>query len=474
MTRKLSFGKLPQEIQNKLLNLQRRGDERIVFASKLSVYYWIGLAAAIGWIIYLIVATQTILWEDWMFWLFSGLTFAATAVLVFCAQKIFKFYFAKLKNTFVFTRTEFMVLDSLTVESWSLKEIEAVRYLEDTKRLEVWSGEKQVFVPVSIDKEAHGIVTVFDDWKAIAGKGLLEDFQKKEFAYQPTMSVLIYIGSFVLVLILTAILSFAAQILNRNSDDRLIWEQTLRENTIESYEKYQAAHPNGAFIKNANAKIGEFVGKLKTDFQANVKQGHNPDAVNTFSSVLDKVSSDPERKIYVKIVEKRELDDAVVEKLKNEHRLSIYPYYSTIPANLEEERKNKVFGDIRQVFYKFSNNNLVKFEKTDTLPADKPSIEINYTARSEEMFYTFFMVTNSGGQTSYYPGARYFFDFSMRTGGAETPFATKFDILPPRLNTAAFSEKDAVNYSFEKVFFNTVSEGYGNYLAQQFGLGNQN
>jgi len=166
------------------------------------------------------------------------------------------------------------------------------------------------------------------------------------------------------------------------------------------------------------------------------------------------------------------LDDAVVEKMKNEYRLSIYPYYSTIPANLEEDRKNKLFGDIRQVFYKFAKNNLVNFERVDNLPTDKPTIEIDYTAKSEEMYYTFFMITGGGGQTSYYPGARYLFNFSMKTGDSEAPFQTQFDILPPRLNTGTFNEKDAVNYSFEKVFFATVSESYGKFLAQQFGLGN--
>lgn len=472
MNTKLSFGKLPQELQNKLLILQRRGDERIVFPSKLSAFYWVGLAAAIGWFVYLFAATQTILWEDWMFWLFAGLTFIASVILVFCAFKIFGFYLAKLKNTYVFTRDEFMILDSDAVEAWNLKEIEAVRYLEDTKRLEVWIGERQIFVPASFEKEAREIVEVFDDWKEQSGKGLLDDFRKPQFAYQPAKTVLLYAGGFVAALVFTGVLSFAAQTLNRNSDDKMIWEQTLRENTVESYEKYKVAHPNGAFVAESDAKIGEFVGKLKTDYETNVKKDYNPDAFRTFSSVLDKVSKQPERKIYVKITEKRELDDAVVKKLKETYGISIYPYYSTIPANLEEERKNKVFGDIRQVFYKFAKNNLVNFEKTDNLPTDKPSIEVNYTARSEEMYYSFFMITGGGGQTSYYPGARYFFDFSMKTGGAETPFETKFDILPPRLNSAAFSEKDAVNYSFEKVFFGTVSEGYGNYLAQQFGLGN--
>lgn len=472
MNTKLNFGKIPQEIQNKLLNLQRRGDDRIVFPTKLSIFFWVGLAAAVFWFIYLFSATQTILWEDWMFWLFAGLTLLASIILVFCASKILKFYLAKLKNTYVFTREEFLILDSDAVESWNLKQIEAVRYLEDTKRLEVWSGERQIFVPVYFEKEAHEIVDVFDEWKANSGKGLLEDYQKTEFAYQSAKSVLFYVGGFIFALALTGILSFAAQKMNRNSDDKLIWEQTLRENTIESYEKYKTAHPNGAYIADADAKIGEYVGKLKTDYEANVKKDYNPDAFKTFSSVLDKVSKQPERKIYVKITEKRELDDAVVEKMKNEYRLSIYPYYSTIPANLEEERKNKLFNDIRQVFYKFAKNNLVNFEKTDNLPTDKPSIEINYTARSEEIYYSFFMISGGGGQTSYYPGARYLFDFSMKPGDSETPFETKFDILPPRLNTGAFNEKDAVNYSFEKVFFNTVSESFGNFLAQQYGLGN--
>lgn len=472
MNTKLSFAKLPQEIKNKLLILQKRGDDRIVFSAKLSILYWVGLAAAIFWFIYLFAATQNILWEDWMFWLFAGLTFIATLILVFCAFKILKFYLAKLKNTFVFTRNEFMILDSDSVEAWNLKQIEAVRYLEDTKRLEVWSGERQIFVPVSFEKEAHEIVDVFDEWKANAGKGLLKDFQKTEFAYKSVKSILLYVGGAAAALVLAGILSFTAQKLNRNSDDRLIWEQTLRENTIESYEKYKSAHPNGAFIAEADAKIGEYVGKLKTDYETTVKKDYNPDAFKTFLSVLDKVSKNPERKIYVKITEKRELDDAVVEKMKNEYRLSIYPYYSTIPANLEEDRKNKLFGDIRQVFYKFAKNNLVNFEKTDNLPTDKPTIEINYTAKSEEMYYSFFMITGGGGQTSYYPGARYYFDFSLKTGDSEAPFETKFDILPPKLKTGTFNEKDAVNYSFEKIFFATVSESYGAFLAQQFGLGN--
>lgn len=472
MNTKLSFAKLPQEIRNKLLILQRRGDDRIVFSAKLSIFYWIGLAAAVIWFIYLFAATQNILWEDWIFWLFVGLTFIAALILVFCASKILKFYLAKLKNTYVFTQDEFMILDSDAVEAWNLKQLEAVRYLEDTKRLEVWSGERQIFVPASFEKEAHEIVDIFDEWKATANKGLLEDFQKTEFAYKPAKKVLLYVGGLAAALVLTGILSFTAQKLNRNSDDRLIWEQTLRENTIESYEKYKAAHPNGAFVAEADAKIGEYVGKLKTDYETTVKKDYNPDAFKTFLSVLDKVSKNPERKIYIKITEKRELDDAVVEKMKNEYRLSIYPYYSTIPANLEEDRKSKLFGDIRQVFYKFAKNNLVNFEKVDNLPTDKPTIEINYTAKSEEMYYTFFMITSGGGQTSYYPGARYLFNFSMKTGDSEVPFETQFDILPSRLNTGTFNEKDAVNYSFEKVFFATVSESYGKFLAQQFGLGN--
>lgn len=469
---KLSVGKLPQEIQNKLLILQRRGEDRIVFPTKLSIFYWIGLAAGIFWLIYLITATQTILWEIWMFWLFAGLTFIASLIMVFCAAKIINHFTAKLKDTFVFTHDEFIILGSNAVESWNLKQLEAVRYLEDTKRLEIWSGERQIFVPVSFEKEAHEIVDVFDNWKRNAGEGLLEKFQKDEIAYNSSKTALNYAGGFVIVLVLAGIFSFSAQKLNRSSDDRLIWEQTKRENNIDSYEKYKNLHPDGAFVGEAEAKIGEYIGKLKTDYEQNVKKDYNPDAFKAFSAVLDMISKQAERKIYVKVTEKRELDDAVVQKLKETHRVSIFPYYSTIPPNLEEERKNKVFGDIRQVFYKFAKNNLVTFEKTNELPADKPSIEVNYTAKSEAMIYQFYTITGNGAVTQIYPGARYFFNFSLKTGSSETPFATEFSIVPPRLNSSAYDQRDAVNYSFEKIFFNTVSESYGNYLAQQFGLGN--
>ncbi|HQU84906.1 MAG TPA: hypothetical protein PKY59_17335 [Pyrinomonadaceae bacterium] len=469
---KLSVTKLPQEIQNKLLILQRRGEDRIVFPTKLSIFYWIGLAAGIFWLIYLITATQTILWEDWLFWIFAGLTFVASLITVFCASKILKYFLAKLKNTFVFTRDEFLILDSNAVESWNLKQIEAVRYLEDTKRLEVWSGERQIFVPVSFEKEAHEIVDVFDNWKNNAGEGFLDKFQKDEFAYNSSKTVLNYASGFVIALVLAGIFSFSAQKLNRSSDDRLIWEQSKRENNIDSYEKYKKLHPDGAFVGEAEAKIGEYIGRLKSDYAASIKKDNNPDAFNTFSAVLDAVAKQSERKIYVKVTEKRELDDAVVEKLRKNYRSSIFPYYSTIPPHLEEERKNKVFSDTRQVFYKFAKNNLVNFEKTDELPADKPSIEVNYTAKSEEMIFQFYTVTGTGMVTQFYPGARYFFTFTMKTGGAESPFAADFNVLPARLNTAAYDQRDAVNYSFEKVFFNTVSENYGNYVAQQFGLGN--
>lgn len=471
MNTKISFGKLPPDVRNKLLILQRRGDERIVFPARLPVFYWIGAAAALFWFGYLFAATQNILWEEWMKWVFAGLTFIASLILVFCIYKIFKFYLAKLKNTYVFTPDEFMILDSDYVEAWNLKEIEAVRYLEDTKRLEIWSGERQIFVPARFEKEALQIVDVFDDWKSKAGAGFLQTYRTPEYAFQPAKTALIYAGGFALALALTGVLSYAAQTLNRSSDDQIIWDLTARENTVEAYEKYKAAHPNGAFAAQADAKIGEFVGRLKTDYEKNVKKDFNSDAVQAFSYILGKVAASPERKIYVKITEKRELDEEVVTRLKDLNRISIYPYYTAVPNNLEEDRKNKVFGDLKEVFIKFARNNLVNFEKTDELPANKPSIEIAYTAKSEEMFYTYYLLTPSGGtQLSYYPGVRYFFDFNMKPNSSEPVFNTQFDIVPPRLKDNAYDEKDAVNYSFEKVYFATVSESYGKFLAQQFGL----
>ncbi len=168
--KKISFKKLPRDVQNTVIRLQRPDSDRFVFFNSLSPLYWLPIAAAAVWLFYLGFSTQYYLWEEWMFWIFAGVTVVAVLAGAYAIQKIIASKFAKLKSGYIFTTDECLKVSGGAIESWNYKEIDALRFHEDLKEIELWSGSHEERIKTTQKLDAMRLCDTFDEWESNCGR----------------------------------------------------------------------------------------------------------------------------------------------------------------------------------------------------------------------------------------------------------------------------------------------------------------
>ena len=105
----------------------KNNENSYVFAEKLAIYYWLAIAASVGWIAYLFYSSQNILWDEWVFWMNLGLTIIAVPVLALSLVKVLSSFLGKKSNGHIFTPNEFIKIKGDCVRTWNLKQLESVR-----------------------------------------------------------------------------------------------------------------------------------------------------------------------------------------------------------------------------------------------------------------------------------------------------------------------------------------------------------
>lgn len=470
MKRAMSFKKLPAEIQKKLVQLQKPDDTRFVFFKPLSIFNWLGVVFGIVWFIYLFSSTQNVLWEDWMFWFLMSVSIVAAAILSISLMNIAASKFARLKSGHIFTTDELIKIKGDGIEHWNLKELESFQYIEGEKAIETWIGDHQEKIKVTHSIDAEKLSGRFDELKRNSSNSFLSEHSKTESAFNPTTK---FAG--IAIVLLVAILfgtglSFAAKFVNRSFDDKMTWENVLNLPSIEEYEKYLAKYPQGTYASEANQKIGEQLGKIKANYLANVKKGAIQNAVDVLGNVIDEAAKRPDRTIFVKITETRNLDEKVVEEMKNQKGLKIGSYYSAIPPTGVAARKDKILNDLRIAFLPLTKNGALKLEASENPPEKSPVMTIDYRIESAQMYYQSVRLIGGSFIESYYPGANFIFNYNLKPGNSEESFATEVSGLPSNLNTGVYNQKDDANYSFEKVYFGGISENFSKSIEQQFGI----
>ncbi len=466
---KLNFKKLPLDVQKKLALFNRRGEDRFVFWSKPSLFSWLCVLLPLVWIAYLLYATRGALWEEWMAWLYTGLTVAAAFLFVFGLVKVLSGYAAKVKNGYIFTPNEFIKIKDNCVQSWSLTEVEALIYLEDERRLEVGIAGSEEKFKTANSFDVRKLGETFDPWKRQATGNFLAAYEKPEFAYHPGGKTVLYAAIAIAAIILGVGSGYAAKGLNRSYDDEQTWKTASTEGTIKALDGYKSRHPQGKYVSNADEKISALLGALKTQYLSKVTKEADPKAVTAFTSLLDSLSKDPHMTIYVRVKETRELDSSVVGKAKKVSGEAVYEYEQTLPSAKTEERKNLIFEKFKHAFGLQIENVDVNFERTEAPPDGAALIDIGCTLKSQESIYTFFSMTGRGGD-SYYPGVIFIFDFTLKPGGSPDAFQVNFENAPRKFDTGAFKQADSGNYSFDWVLFGAASDNFRNFIQAKFGF----
>jgi hypothetical protein len=471
--KKISFKKLPRDVQNTIIRLQRPDSDRFVFFGRLSPLYWLPVAGAAIWLFYLGFSTQYYLWEEWMFWIFAGVTVVAVLAGAYALEKIISSRFGKLKSGYIFTPEECLKISSGWIGSWNYREIEALRFHEDLEEIELWSGSHEERIKTTQKLDAIRLCETFDEWKANAGEGVLAKYATGEYAYSSGMKYGLTAVGAVICVVLAGAISFGAKKMNADYDDRETWARTESFGTIEEYEAYKVRHPNGIYAAEADRKIGDILVKLKDAYKARAKKSADPNAVNALALILEEAARRPDRTIFVKLNETLELDEEVIDKMKETTGQRFEPLDSSVPKSRADFRKNKMFGDVRQAFTSITGNGALRFEISDDPPAGAPVMNVSLVVKTDSKEMPYLRWTSFDGykqNTSYYSGAKWDFDFQMKGSDAGSAYQTGYTAIPKSLNSGVFDVRDSANYSFDRVYFASVSEGFGYFLGQVFGL----
>ena len=468
----LAFDKLPAEVQAKLIELQIPGDGLFVFIPRVPVYYWLAIAAGLGWCVYMFVSTENYLWENWQFWLFAGGSLIFISLALFAIFKIVSSKIAKLKDGFVFTPDECIKTKGNRVEFWSLKELEGFQFREDIKIIEVWIGERVEKIKAENVDDAEKLERIFVPWRNEAqAESFLSKYAGAETAYNGSLKTAATLGGLIAFLVVSFGVAYAAQAMNRNYDDARTWKRLENGTTIADFEEYKQRHPNGSFALEADRKMSEIYGRLKDDYVKKVKPAADENAVKAFSEVLETAGKLPNRTIYVRVKESRNLDDTVVKKMKQVSGLSINGYDYSVPPSEEANRKKKLVDDLGLVFLPATRPASITFEMSDNPPADSTIIDLNYVANSVEKVYPFQWYSNGSITTFYNPGAKWDFELTLKAPGARELYRTTYISQSSNLGGGQFFDmRDAANYSFDKVYFAAVSKDFNDYLSRQFGF----
>lgn len=458
-------------MQSTIIRLQRPDTNRFVFFNRLSPLYWVPIAGFAFWLFYFLFATQYHLWEDWMFWILASVTVLMALAAGYCLEKILTSKLAKLKSGYMFTPNECLKVSGACIESWNLKEIDALRYHEDLGEIEVWAGEHEERIKTTQKVDSRRLSEAFDEWKARAGEEVLADYRSPEYSYSSVPWFTAKAAGAAACVLLAAAISFGARRMNANFDDRQTWTRVDSFGTVEEYESYKVRHPNGLFAAEADRKIGDILVKLKDVYQEKAKKSADPNAVPVLAAVLEDAARRPDRTIFVKVTEVLALDESVTKQLEDNMNVEFEPYDYAIPKNAVEFRRNKVLEDIRHTFTTVSGNGAIKFEVTDNPPAGAPVIEINLSIKSDPKELPFFQSRQFDGSrysTRYYSGAKFDFDFVMKGNGAS--YQTGYTAIQKDLQSGLIDRRDRENYSFDKRYFSSVSEGFGKFIEQVYGI----
>jgi len=68
------FKRLTPELQTSLLKLQEPVENSFVFLKKVKLLRLLPAAALIGWIVFVAIETQQLLWDSWMYWLIGSIS----------------------------------------------------------------------------------------------------------------------------------------------------------------------------------------------------------------------------------------------------------------------------------------------------------------------------------------------------------------------------------------------------------------
>lgn len=467
----LAFDKLPADVQAKLIELQTSADDRFVFIPRLSKFYWLAIAAGIGWCAYLFASTQNYLWEGWMFALFAAGSMILISLALFAVYKIVAARLAKLKDGYIFTRDECIGTNGNRVEFWSLRELEGFQFREDIKTIEIWIGEKVRKIKAENSDDAQQLERLFVEWRNHAGESFLAPLAKPETVYNGSVKIAATVGGLLVLLAISFGVAYAASAMNRNYDDELTWQRVANGTTVGDFEEYTRRHPNGIYKPEADRKMSEIYGRLKDDYVKKTKPTADENAVKALSEVLESAGKIPNRTVYVKVSEKRELDDAVVKKMREATGLYINTYDYSIPPAEEKFRKEKLTQDLGLLFASATRPASINFELTADPPAGCTTIDLNYVAKSVENYYRFYWYSNGSMTTFYNPAAQIEFDLKLKSADGRELYATTYNSVFTNLRgTGLFDMRDAANYSFDKMYFTSVSQDFSNYLGKQFGF----
>lgn len=471
-SKKFSYKKLSADKKAELLDLQNgKGEKAFAFLQKPSIIYWILIAGSVIWIANLFFSSRNMLWESWMLWLNVGITLVASLVLLYSLSKVFAYVFSKKRDGYIFTPDEFFKIKGDCIRVTNLKDIEAVQLKEDLEILEVWQGTHEEHIKYNDFTDVGKLESLFDQWKPEAKSNFAADINEQTCSYNPAGKFLFTTGLIAASILLAAGLSYAAHLSNVEYDDNDRWDLAQRTGTVADMESYLAIHPAGIHSKEAEEKISASLGKMKTVYAAIPKEKAEGEAVEAVNGILDDIIANRLRTIFVKVVEKRNLDPEVINEMEQEVGVNIEEYAYSAPAEGEKFRREKVLNDIKVLFRNIVKEGAVNIELVDELPAENPSIEVNYDINSMKSYYRFYSYSGTNVSVHYYPGLEVIFDFKLKSGNSKKLYGTAYTEFPGNIDAGIFRSDDAENYSFDKVLFGKISENFTKQLERQLGLG---
>lgn len=463
------FKKLPSETQDRLLAIQAGANGSYVFLDKVSLINLLPAGFVVGWLIYGYSTSQNVQWQPWMFWLIFAVSVIAFPLALLGLVRFISPKVSKIKSGHMVTPNEYLKVKGRQVQFIGLKNIEALRLLEDDKQIEIWSGSHEERIDVQDVDLAAKLDGEFDSLKESAVDELGPILSDRKYAYSKGLSGALMLVGVIIAALVGGGVAVGLNSLNLRYSENVAWQQAKTAGTIESIEAFKAQFPNGYFTAEADRSIGSIIAKVKENYTAKVKKGANPESVTAFAAFLDAIAKQPDRKVFIKINEVREVDAGLVATLEDQFGITVSSYESSVPV-ASQPRKDKVFSDLKLLLSSATERGFVNAELVDELPQGVPSIEMTLTIKPVRSVYR--MTNFEGGRyyTNNHPVASFLFDMTLNNGDSAAPFKMQYFGQATQINTGLYDTRDRDNFSFDKMLFLTVMNGFDKHFETTFGL----
>jgi hypothetical protein len=377
---KLNLAQLPDGIQERILNLQRKPGEYFSYPLSSGYIKWLLPLPVIVWLPVLFYAANGIRWSNDVFWTFCAITAATLTVGLCGVYKILRPKLSRLRPFVHITPTHFIKTTFDEVDLRDLSQIQSVfcgdnyednRYQSTMAEFSFEDGTQERVFCYGKDGAAANLVEKVEAWRILykqaqesgdagylAANNVFQGLSKRK-PNESTPGSFMASKAWVLLLLLVPVgvpvittgTMWAANRTNDSLGDRAAWSDVLKANSAVAFRQYLKTRPNGRFARQAQQHLDEQYDLAAKHYSEKHRQNPDQQASDPILQMLAYAKASKNNRVHVVFERHNEIPPDFAERKKQETGFkNVLPVGDSLSDKKMEERESSILITIRQAF----------------------------------------------------------------------------------------------------------------------------